>query len=117
MTPKDKAIKQVRDNNPTDYQKLFAFAVLWVKTKMYPFTSEDLKTAYLAEHEPPRQPNIFGAAINAMACKKLIYEAGTATAKLKKAHGRLLRKWISHEYRLHQQVKAQGVKPMTLFEI
>jgi len=116
MTPKEDGLKRVRKNNTVDYEKLLAFAKTWVKSKMYPFTSEDLKLAYEAVNTPPLQPNIYGAAINALATGKLIYESGTARAKLKAAHGRLLLKWISHEYRIAQSDKPKNQKQINLFE-
>jgi len=117
MTPKQEGLKRVRKNNTVDYEKLLAFAKQWVKQKMYPFTSEDLKLAYEAVNTPPRQPNIYGAAVNALACKHLIYESGTARAKLKAAHGRLILKWISHEYRLAQSEKPKNQKQINLFDL
>lgn len=117
MTPKDEALQRVRKNNSVDYEKLLDFAKEWVKKKMYPFTSEDLKLAYESVNTPPQQPNIYGAAINALAIKKLIYESGTARAKLKAAHGRLIFKWISHEYRIAQSEKPKNQKQINLFEL
>jgi len=114
MTPKQKGLQKV--GHSADYPALLSFATKWVKEKMYPFTSEDLKTAYEAVNPKPKQPNIYGATINAMASKKLIYEAGTARAKLPAAHNRLMLKWISHEYRQHQSEKAKKNQTLNLFE-
>ena len=44
----NKAIEQVKENNPYDYAKLYNFASAWIKTQMRPFTSEDFKTAFYA---------------------------------------------------------------------
>jgi hypothetical protein len=117
MTPKEEGLKRVRKNNSVDYERLLEFAKAWVKQKMYPFTSEDLKIAFEQSNTPPRQPNIYGAAINALATSKLIYENGTARAKLKRAHGRLLLKWISHEYRVAQSEKPRNQKQINLFDL
>lgn len=114
MNSKDKALKQVRDNNRLEYEKLLAFAKNWVSKKMYPFTSEDVKLAYEAENEPPRQPNIYGALMNAMASKKLIYESGHDRAKLPAAHGRIILTWLSHEYRVAQSEKPKNHQQITL---
>ena len=117
MTPKEEGLQRVRKNNSVAYEHLLAFAKEWVRQKMYPFTSEDLKQAYESIYTPPYQPNIYGAAINALAVKKLIYESGTARAKLKAAHGRLIFKWISHEYRLAQSEKPKNQKQINLFDL
>lgn len=117
MTPKQEGLKRVRKNNPNDYDKFLSFAKGWIKQKMYPFTIEDLKQAYESVNTPPQQPNIYGAAINALATGKLIYESGTARAKLKAAHGRLLLKWISHEYRIAQSDKPKNQKQINLFDV
>jgi|GEM_PF-1255643 len=96
---KDEALDQVRQNNEQEYKNLFEFAEEWVAKRMRPFTSEDLKLAYYDAGNPePKQLNIFGAAVNALASKKKIIFNGTADAKLPKAHGRLLRVWISKQY-------------------
>jgi len=117
MTPKEDGLKRVRKNQSVDYEKLLAFSKTWVKQKMYPFTSEDLKLAYESANTPPRQPNVYGAVINALATGKMIYESGIARAKLKAAHGRILLKWISHEYRVAQSEKPKSHQQINLFDL
>lgn len=103
MKTKDEALQQVRDNNQQEYQKLYLFASAWVKTCMKPFTSEDVKQAFYDAGNPiPRQLNVFGAVINALAKERAIKKNGVATAKCPSAHRRLLHQWISHEYSLKQ---------------
>lgn len=117
MNELETALQQVRDNNPDEYAKLYSFASAWVKTTFKPFTCEDLKQAYYLENDPPRQLNIFGAVFNALSKEKEIYKHATTYARLPKAHGRLLNKWISKEYRLKQQGnrKAPWVNQVALF--
>lgn len=109
---KDEALEQVQDNNPTDYERLYEYAVNWIKTRMYPFTAEDLKLAYYEAGNPvPKQVNIFGAAVSAMAKRKLITVTTTSEAKLPAAHSRLIRVWISKTYSEAQAAKRTIPKP------
>ena len=110
MTPLEitnEAVDRVRDNNLEYYNRVMAFAELWVKTKMKPFTSEDLKNDfYEVGNEQPRQPSVFGAVFRSLSKKGLIIKNGTSTAKNPIAHRRLLQVWISKEYSLKQQQNA-----------
>lgn len=99
----DTILQAVKEKNSIDYAKIRAFAIDWVKTQMRPFTSEDLKTAYLKENEAPQQPNVYGSVMNHLSRDKIIYSHSYAAARLKNAHSRILTVWISHEYRLKQQ--------------
>lgn len=100
----EKIVKAVKQKHSADYLRLHSFAYNWIKTQMRPFTSEDLKKAfYEAKNEPPEQVNIFGALFHSMSKAGLIYENGFVRAKIRAAHGRVLRVWISKEYRLKQQ--------------
>lgn len=97
-------IECVKQKHSDDYLRLYSFASVWVSTQMRPFTSEDVKQAfYEAKNKPPEQVNVFGAVIRNLSKDSLIFENGFVTAKIKAAHCRILRVWISKEYRLKQQ--------------
>lgn len=118
MKTKNEALQQVRDNNKSDYLSLYSFASAWVKTMMKPFTSEDLKLAYEELNERPRQPNIYGAAMNALSHDKLIKHNGYTTAKLPSAHGRVIHEWISMEYSNKQSAnRSRPVEQVNLFDL
>jgi hypothetical protein len=101
----NEAVKQVEENNKIYCEKLCAFAEVWVKTQMKPFTADDLKRAfYLSGSTPPSQPAVFGVPFRKLSKNKQIFD----TERTKKstnpdAHHRPLRVWISKEYRLKQQ--------------
>lgn len=112
-----KAIEKVRDNNIEYYQRVLDFAEKWVKTKLYPFTSEDLKEAFYAVGNPKAvEPRVFGAVFRNLASNKLIF----STDRVKKytnptCHQRPQTVWISFEYRLSQQQKPKKETTMSLF--
>jgi len=108
MTPKEEGLKRVKENNKADYLKLLSFAREWVKIQRRPFTSEDLKTAFIKLNKPPQQPNIYGAVMNSLSHEKVIKPNGYTTAKLPSAHGRLLHEWISIEYSLQQSANRKN---------
>ncbi len=98
------AIETVKINNLSDYNKILDFAEIWVKTQFREFTNETLKNCYYFCGNPePVQPNVYGAVIRDLSRRKLIFEHGITKAKSEKAHSRILRTWISKEYRLKQQ--------------
>jgi len=99
-----KAVDAVSRKHSIDYAQLFLFACEWVKIQMKPFTSEHLKKAYYEANYPePIQPNIFGSVFYNLSKQDRITEHGAQKARLKVAKGRLLRTWISREYRLKQR--------------
>lgn len=98
-----------KSNKSTEYQKLHSFAALWVKTQMRPFTSEDLRQAYItAGNALLDNLNCFGLVIRSLHNDKAISKAdSTAKATMPNAHSRLLHVWISAEYSLSQASKRQ----------
>lgn len=84
---------------------VFNFACEWVKKQMKPFTSEDLRTAYIATEKPlPDDLRVFGNVFTALGHKEAIFKTDTfITSKMKNAHGRPVRQWISKEYKLKQK--------------
>lgn len=98
MKTKDEALQQVKANNKDEYLNLYGFAVDWVRIRMRPFTSEDLKIAYEELNGPPKQVNIYGAVMNALSHDKIIRHNNIVSAKLPAAHGRLIHQWISLTY-------------------
>lgn len=99
-------LDSVKYKNRSEYERLRAFAVSWVRVQMRPFTSEDLKAAYLKENKALQQPNVYGVVMNHLSREKRIYKNGYNAARLKTAHCRVLTVWISHEYRLKQQANS-----------
>lgn len=113
-------IECVKQKHSNDYLRLYSFASAWVKLQMKPFTSEDIKKAfYEAKNEPPDQVNVFGAVVRNLSKEGLMYEHGFDKAKIKAAHSRILRLWISKEYRLKQQKckRMKSVTAKTILEI
>jgi hypothetical protein len=102
------AIDKVRDNNIKQYNDILDFATTWVKTKYYPFTSEELKEAYFIHtKKETTEKRVYGAIFRELARLKLIYSTGEyVKSKNPVCHSRPQLKWISHEYRLMQQKKA-----------
>lgn len=115
MTPKEEGIKKVVDNNPSDYKTILVYAYEWVKNKMRPFTADDLRNEFEKNNTAPKQPKIYGAVFNSLCKEGLIFENGTTTSSRPAAHGRLIRKWISKEYR--NQQSANRKKPDNQFNL
>lgn len=95
----------MKTNQSNEYLKLYSFASNWVKTQFKPFTSEEMKKAfYEAKNEPIENVNIFGMVMRVLRKEEAIYYADNVTkAKLPLARGRLIRVWISREYKLKQK--------------
>lgn len=108
MNTKDEALQKVKDNNKDEFNQLFDFSVKWLENRIRPFTIEDIKPDYEKVYGTPKQRNIYGALINALASTGKIREKGMITAKLPAAHGRKIGLWISTEYRLKQQTNAKA---------
>lgn len=101
---KEEAIESVKQNNAYYYNRLLLFSYSWCRKQFKEFTAEELKEYFFKlGNEPPVQPNVIGAVFNTLAKENIIFVNGSTTAKNKLAHGRLLRTWISYEFRLKQQ--------------
>lgn len=101
----NQAVEEVESNNKAYSDKLCAFAELWVKKQMRPFTADDLKEAFYNDgNAPPHSPSVFGVPFRKLSHSKLIFDTErTKKSENKKAHDRPLRVWISLEYKLKQQ--------------
>jgi hypothetical protein len=114
---KEEAIESVKNGNLSYYNRLLNFAYAWCKLRHKEFTSEDLKEAFFKlGNEEPEQPNVIGSVFYRLAKESRIYPHGSTTAKNKVAHGRLLRKWISHEFKFKQQQNRKQEQSLNLFE-
>lgn len=98
-------------NQPNDYLRLYSFASNWVKTQFKPFTSEEIKKAfYETKNEPIQNVNVFGLVMKHLHKEEAIYYSDSVTkAKLPLARGRLIRIWISREYKLKQKTNRLAV--------
>ena len=106
---KDEAIQSVIDGNKTDYNKIYSFAEIWAKSRFKWFSSDDLKEAYYESGgETPREPKVFGGVFRMLSKNKLIFPFGYTTSRNKVAHGRMLRTWISLQYKERQQNNASN---------
>lgn len=106
---KEEAIESVMFGNKYDFNKIFGFAELWVKTQFRWFSADDLKEAYYsAGNLPPQQLNVFGAVFSNLSKSKLIFHFGFTKSIHKVAHGRDLKTWISKEYKLRQANNASN---------
>jgi len=111
---KEEAIESVIFGNKTDYMMIFSFAELWIKSQFKAFSSDDLKEAYYLDGNPvPREVKVFGGVFSSLAKAKLIYHHGFTKSRFKVAHGRDLKLWISHEFKLKQQSNAIKNKNQT----
>lgn len=81
---------------------------------MYPFTCEDMKNAFLKQHDPLVNGNLYGSVFQAMRKHGLILKNGIARARLQPAHGRLMHKWISKAYSQQQAEKRALPKQVQL---
>jgi len=106
---KEESIESVIDGNKTDYDNIYAFAEIWVKNRFKWFCSDDLKDAYYESGgEKPREPKVFGGVFRFLSKNKLIFPFGYTTSRNKAAHGRMLRTWISKEYKAKQAGNASN---------
>lgn len=106
---KEEAIESVTIGNKHDYNAIFTFAEVWVRTQFKWFSSNELKEAYFASGGlVPNEPRVFGAVFRDLSKGKLIFPFGYTVAKNVIAHGRPLRTWISKEYKLRQQNNASN---------
>ena len=115
----NQAVQQVEDNNKVYCDKLCAFAEIWVKSQMKPFTADDLKRAYYrAGNAPPSQPSIFGAPFRKLSRNQQIFDTErTQKSTFKEAHHRPLRIWISKEYRIIQSANRKYKQPELNFNL
>lgn len=111
------AIDRVRDNNLSQYERILDFAEVWVTTQFKEFSNEDLKNCYYMCGNPePVQPCVYGAVIRELSRRKAIFEHGTTKAKNPISHSRLMRTWISREYKLKQKQNAKKDITLDMFE-
>lgn len=94
-------MRKLKPKTP-EYLTLYSFAMNWVKMQMKPFTCEDMKNAFLMQHQPIVNVNLYGLVMNALKREGLVLKNGISKAKLQPAHGRLMHKWISKEYSIQQ---------------
>jgi hypothetical protein len=112
---KEEAIESVTVGNKHDYNAIFTFAEIWVKTQFKWFCSDDLKKAYYASGGlVPDEPRVFGAIFRDLSKGKLIFPFGYTVSKNVVAHGRPLRTWISLEYKQRQANNASNKSNLTL---
>lgn len=113
---KDEALESVTFGNKDDYLAIFNFAEGWVKKQFKVFSADDLKEAYFANGgSKPHQPSVIGAVFRDLSKGKLIFHHGCTVSKNKVAHGRMLRTWISLEYKLRQSNNASNNTNLKLF--
>lgn len=97
------------------YQSILLFSEQWVKTQFKWFSADDLKQAYFGSGGvAPNNPSTFGIVFKTLAKKGLIFEFGLTKSKNKKAHGRMLKTWISLEYKLRQKQNASNKSNLKL---
>lgn len=112
---KEEAIESVTFGNKHDYNAIFNFAEVWVRTQFKWFSSDDLKEAYfLSGGRVPNEPRVFGAVFRDLSKAKLIFHFGYTTSKHKVAHGRPLRSWISLEFKQRQSNNASNKSNLKL---
>lgn len=112
---KEEAIESVMYGNKHDFNKIFAFAELWVKKQFKVFSADDLKDAYYADgNQPPIQLNVFGAVFSNLVKAKLIFHHGFTKSRHKVAHGRDLKTWISLEFKQRQANNASNKSNLKL---
>lgn len=100
----------------TPYLKIMEFSKEWVKLQFREFSSEDLKRAYFESGNPEVENTlVFGPVFRKLSADKLIFPHGTTNAKSKIANGRLMRTWISLEFKLRQKGNATKDKSLNLF--
>jgi len=114
---KEEAIESVKNGDIGYYETALCFARNWVEKQFKEFSSEEFKRDfYESGNLPPREPKIFGAVFKKLITEKLIFPHGTTMAKEKVAHGRLMRTYISLNFRLKQQQNRKQEQSLNLFE-
>jgi len=112
---KDESIESVTFGNKHDYNSIFSFSELWIKSQFKQFSSDDLKTAYFDQGgNTPNEPRVFGAIFRDLSKANLIFPIGYTTSKNKAAHGRPLRTWISKEFKERQKNNASNNSTLKL---
>lgn len=112
---KDEALHRVTMANKADYCNIFEFAIVWVKKQFKSFSSDDLKEAYFANGgTKPNQPSVIGAVFRDLSRAKLIFHHDYTVSKNPIAHGRMLRTWISLEYKQRQSNNASNQSNLKL---
>lgn len=112
---KEEALESVTFGNKQDYMLIFSFAETWIQKQFKPFSADELKQAYYDNGGlPPEQPSVIGAVFRDLSKGNLIYHHGYSVSKNPVAHGRMLRTWISKEYKLKQQNNASNKSNLKL---
>ncbi len=83
----------------SDYYKVYFFAVKWIKTRMLPFTNDDLKTDFLKENDEIEKVNSYGLVFKHLCKEGLIkFNHKYVKSKFPKAKGRDVKQWVSFDY-------------------
>ena len=114
LQTKDEAIEQVKRNNIEFYELSLDLARKWVSTQFKSFSSEDFREHCNLILGVPKQPSVFGAVFRALLNEKLIFAHSYSTAKNKQAHGRIIRIYISKEFKERQKNNASNNSTLKL---
>lgn len=110
----------VYTNNEAAANELYNFAARFANETHKTFTSDDIKAAFLmADNALPENYNAIGAVFAKLARNKVIYwhEKRMVPSSFPLSHGRLIRVYVSHAYRLKQQANATNKNfPVIPFE-
>lgn len=113
----EEAINRVKENNKEDFNKILAFAEIWVKTQFKAFTSENLKSCYyLCGATEPIEPRVYGAIFRKMSKDGLIFKHGFEISKNPTCHSRPQQIWISREFKDKQKNNRKQDKSLNLFQ-
>ena len=106
-------VKQKKDKS--EYLEIYSFAESWVKLQFKWFASDDLKDAYYSSGgKTPNNLNVFGAVFRVLSKNKLIFPFGFTTSRNKVARGRILKTWISLEFKQRQANNASNKSTLKL---
>ena len=88
------------------YTSCLELARKWTSTQFVVFSSENFRAFVIEVIGEPENASVFGCVFRTLIKEKRIILFGTSTAKNKKAHGRLIRIYISAEYSIKQSRNA-----------
>lgn len=87
-------IQQVAEAKDNCYDECLAFAKSWLNRQTSVFTSENLIADYLkAGNQPPKEPRVWGAVVQALSRNKLITLVRYEPYKGKAGHGKPSAVW------------------------
>lgn len=115
METKKKALHRVKFYNKKDYNIVYNFSIVWVKTQYKVFSADNLKKAFLDKNEMPLQVNVFGSVFHNLAKSNLIFKQGAINSVTPKSKGRLINTWISRELKERQQSNAKTKGTLNMF--